>query len=130
MLAEVSPLCDAIVLRYPCTIEHAARSNILQEVDVPTFNTEECERIQKKNGKFFHPASMLCAGYNAGGKDSCKGDSGGPYFFNQTGTPVLHGLVSWGPDPCAVPNNPGVYARVSPHVEWIQKKIRELTKVE
>ncbi|XP_030242780.1 trypsin 3A1-like [Drosophila navojoa] len=60
---------------------------------------------------------MICAGYSEGGKGSCKGDSGGPMV---NGNGVLVGVVSWG-KPCALPNYPSVFARVSYVREWIRK---------
>ena len=41
---------------------------------------------------------MVCAGYRLGGKDSCKGDSGGPIMkLNLTsGHFVIIGIVSFG----------------------------------
>lgn len=59
--------------------------------------------------------NMFCAGYAEGGKDSCIGDSGGPFIINGT----LAGLVSWGPDACAQPNGYGVYTRVSNYAAWM-----------
>jgi secreted trypsin-like serine protease len=66
-------------------------------------------------------ANMLCAGgAPANTTDSCQGDSGGPLAVEaQTYGWTLIGVVSFG-NGCALPNVPGVYARVSQYVTWIQ----------
>uniref|UniRef100_A0A194AM83 Snake venom serine protease n=1 Tax=Agkistrodon piscivorus TaxID=8715 RepID=A0A194AM83_9SAUR len=58
----------------------------------------------------------LCAGILEGGKDSCKGDSGGPLICNGQ----FQGIVSWGGDPCAQPHVPGHYTKVFDYTDWIQ----------
>lgn len=60
--------------------------------------------------------TMLCAGYESGGRDSCFGDSGGPLV---TSSGLQMGVVSWGVE-CAAPNLPGVYGRVSAARNWIK----------
>jgi len=62
--------------------------------------------------------NMICA--KDPGQDSCQGDSGGPLFDSQTNK--LIGVVSWGFG-CALPEYPGVYARVSKRFDWIKNKI-------
>ncbi|XP_075972573.1 trypsin-1-like [Anticarsia gemmatalis] len=81
-------------------------SAVLRAVKVPVTNREEC----KKLGKPYDTVNenMFCAGYEEGGKDSCKGDSGGPVV--QNGKVV--GIVSFGRG-CALPKSPGVYAFIS-----------------
>uniref|UniRef100_A0A1W7RJW9 Snake venom serine protease n=1 Tax=Agkistrodon contortrix contortrix TaxID=8713 RepID=A0A1W7RJW9_AGKCO len=61
----------------------------------------------------------LCAGILEGGKDSCKGDSGGPLICNGQ----FQGIVSWGGDPCAQPREPGLYTKVFDYLHWIQSII-------
>lgn len=64
-------------------------TDILRKVNVPIVNQEKCME--------FYPAekitpSMICAGFESGGKDSCQGDSGGPLMDS---IPRLIGIVSW-----------------------------------
>uniref|UniRef100_A0A671SAX0 Transmembrane protease serine 9-like n=1 Tax=Sinocyclocheilus anshuiensis TaxID=1608454 RepID=A0A671SAX0_9TELE len=66
--------------------------------------------------------NMLCAGPLEGGKDSCQGDSGGPLVSKQGSVWVQSGVVSFG-NGCALPNLPGVYARVSKYQNWINEQM-------
>ncbi|GAB9475679.1 hypothetical protein Gpo141_00012764 [Globisporangium polare] len=70
---------------------------------------------------------MLCAG-GVTNKDSCQGDSGGPLIINKSGTDALVGVVSWG-EGCGETKKPGVYARVSGALKWIQSVVPDVTIV-
>nr|XP_057905608.1 serine protease 33-like [Doryrhamphus excisus] len=94
----------------------------LQEVSVPVVSNAACNAVYG-----IITSNMICAGLPEGGRDSCQGDSGGPMValsdsdFNQTRY-VQAGIVSFGQG-CALPDRPGVYARVSEYQQWILKRV-------
>jgi secreted trypsin-like serine protease len=96
------------------TSEAGSTSNVLMEVALPLISNASCSAAY--NGI---TDNMLCAGTPEGGKDSCQGDSGGPLVVpNPDGGWLQAGVVSFGRG-CARPGVPGVYARVSRYIDWI-----------
>ena len=61
---------------------------------------------------------MVCAGFSAGGRDACSGDSGGPLIVNG----VLAGVTSWGLG-CAQPHFYGVSISVGQLRTWIDSYV-------
>lgn len=92
----------------------------LQWVNVPLVSNSECST--KYQGVNRITDSMLCAGYNEGGKDSCQADSGGPLICSEGGKAILTGVVSYGIG-CGTPNFPGVYARVTAVMSWMKSNM-------
>jgi len=95
-------------------------ATVLQDVIVPAMTNDECKQYYGNEITDI----MLCAGFQEGEKDSCQGDSGGPLVRRKTNddgsfTDTHVGVVSWGYG-CAQANNPGVYARTSKRVDWIE----------
>ncbi|XP_069679774.1 venom protease-like isoform X2 [Periplaneta americana] len=69
------------------------------------------------------PDSMLCVGDLNGGKDTCKGDSGGPLHIRLKEPFCMFdvvGITSFG-SICGSRNSPAVYTRVSNYIPWIEK---------
>eukprot|EP01134_Creolimax_fragrantissima_P007221 CFRG7221T1 len=91
----------------------------LMAVSVPSLRLRTCLYVY---GWSMITSSNLCTYQN--GKDSCQGDSGGPVIQPgwdgriNSGTQV--GIVSWGHG-CARYGKPGVNARVSSYVDWIDQ---------
>merc|ERR1711962_288402 len=97
------------------TLESGGSSpSALQWVAVPTVTNQQCSQAYSGITD-----SMICAGFPEGGKDSCQGDSGGPFVCEDNGKAVLTGVVSFGIG-CALPNTPGVYARVTAVLDWVK----------
>ncbi|XP_055542910.1 trypsin-1-like [Wyeomyia smithii] len=91
----------------------------LRAATVPLYNQDKCNAVYREYGGV--TKSMICAGFDEGGKDSCQGDSGGPLVCDE----VLVGVVSWGKG-CAQAGYPGVYGRVSSAVDWITETMNEV----
>lgn len=88
-------------------------TRLLQKVDVPIIENNECERWHRTRGidlKIF--PEMMCAGYEDGLKDACVGDSGGPLVVKTASGPngsfrwTLAGITSAGFG-CAQSRQPG-----------------------
>ncbi|XP_019381522.1 PREDICTED: plasma kallikrein isoform X1 [Gavialis gangeticus] len=100
--------------------ERGPIKDILQKANIPLVSKEECQsRYQEHtiNNK------VICAGYKEGGKDACKGDSGGPLSCKHEEIWYLVGITSWG-EGCARPELPGVYTKVAEYADWILEKTR------
>lgn len=97
-------------------------ANILQEVELPIISNSDCN--QAFGGGITD--NMICAGYDAGGKDTCYGDSGGPLVVRDgAGGWKLAGITSFGPRDCATLY--GAYTRVSAFVDWIAAVIEPVS---
>merc|ERR1712200_118532 len=86
-------------------------AKVLMKVDVPVVSDDDC---RGSYGQSEIADSMICAGLDAGGKDSCQGDSGGPFMCGSQ----LSGVVSWGYG-CAEAGYPGVYTQTSYFISWL-----------
>ncbi|XP_033977198.1 plasminogen-like [Trematomus bernacchii] len=94
---------------------------ILKETGFPVIENKICNRPSYLNGRVND--HEMCAGNIEGGTDSCQGDSGGPLVCHSQNRYVLQGVTSWGLG-CANAMKPGVYARVSKFVDWIDTTIK------
>jgi len=97
-------------------------SSSQQKLEIPVLSSSQCT---KKFGKFVPEDNQICAGGELG-KDSCKGDSGGPLYYSQKtsgkNTWYLLGLVSFGSRQCGN-GKPGVYSRVESFMPWIRRNL-------
>jgi len=132
MRREVSPVClpapntqlppgsPVLVAGWGATSEGGLEADRLQEVTVEVTGQTKCRTLYKQMVGADIGEDILCAGLDEGGKDACQGDSGGPLVSDQgDGTFRLVGVVSAGLG-CARRNVPGLYAKVSNHMGWIE----------
>ncbi|XP_039112368.1 chymotrypsinogen B [Hyaena hyaena] len=86
----------------------------LQQAALPLLSNTDCKKFWGSKITDL----MVCAG--ASGVSSCMGDSGGPLVCQKDGAWTLVGIVSWGSSTCST-SMPGVYARVTKLMPWVQK---------
>ncbi|NXI02746.1 GRAA protein, partial [Pachycephala philippinensis] len=93
----------------------------LREVNITVISRQTCNDKKHYNGTPVITENMICAGAKRGGKDSCKGDSGGPLICNKK----MRGITSFGKsNKCGKPDSPGVYTRLTKrYLDWIRKTI-------
>ena len=65
---------------------------------------------------------LLCAGHPQGGRDACRGDSGGALLLQdlRTLTWTAVGVVSSGHG-CGRREFPGLYTRLASYLDWIEE---------
>ena len=109
--AEYDAGTTCTVSGWGTTSEGGSLAKVLMKVDVPVVSDDDC---RGSYGQSEIADSMICAGLDAGGKDSCQGDSGGPFMCGSQ----LSGVVSWGYG-CAEAGYPGVYTQTSYFISWL-----------
>ncbi|XP_054167391.1 trypsin-like [Oppia nitens] len=100
--------------------------NILQKVKLAIISNKECQQWYRSQGKpLTISGRQFCAGFFNGGRDSCRGDSGGPLLVRDAETNLYHliGIVSAGIG-CALPKLPGLYTRVDVYIHWINRYVK------
>ncbi|XP_058455964.1 CLIP domain-containing serine protease B15-like [Malaya genurostris] len=99
------------------------RSAVQLHVDLVGRNNEVCDEA-------FAIANIsladthICVGGEKG-KDSCKGDSGGPLMRLVHGVWYQVGVVSFGSRFCGSENFPGIYTNVAKYLNWIEDTVNE-----
>ncbi|XP_053661013.1 serine protease snake-like [Anopheles marshallii] len=121
-----SPTVDrtkALAIGFGSTEAYGVGSKELLKVTLDVFTTPACAVFFQRNRRV--PQGLLdthlCAGYLAGGRDACTGDSGGPLQIStndEACVAQIIGVTSFGIG-CGS-KTPGIYTRVSEYVSWIE----------
>lgn len=105
------------VTQLPLTESYADQ---LQTVQLPIVSNQACAGVMTST----ITGNMMCAGYTEGGKDSCRGDSGGPLITQKGAERIQVGIISFGSG-CAQPGKYGVYSRITNASQWINDFVPE-----
>ncbi|CAN9513725.1 unnamed protein product [Ophioblennius macclurei] len=104
--------------------EKRNKSPVLRYVHIGIYSRDTCGNtppVQGSSKTMTFSDNMFCAG--AEGKDSCSGDSGGPFVLPTlsvgNGPYYLAGIVSWGAN-CRLQMNTGYYTKVGNYIDWIK----------
>ncbi|KAL1377192.1 hypothetical protein pipiens_016439 [Culex pipiens pipiens] len=103
--------------------DDGTKSKQLMQVVLTGKPIQDCRRV-------FNPRKLsitdmqLCVGGEEG-KDSCRGDSGGPLMRQVRGVWYLVGVVSFGELQCGHKDHPSVYTNVAEYVDWIEDCVAE-----
>jgi len=106
--------------------------SILKKVEVPIVSRDKCVeslRSTRLGQKFILHESFICAGGEEG-KDTCKGDGGGPLMCpskDDSNYLVQVGIVAWGIN-CGLADIPAVYVNVAGFLDWINTEIETYYK--
>ncbi|XP_014271508.1 venom protease [Halyomorpha halys] len=107
------------VIGWGHTTNNGPKSDVLQQVQVPVVENENCTKAYKKM-QYSITGNQICAGKE--GKDSCQADSGGPLLLPDAERYYQIGIVSTGYK-CGEPDYPGVYTRITSYLDWINNNI-------
>jgi len=105
---------SATILGWGTTSSGGSPSRYLLTAMVPVTSDATCKTAYSN----YNSTSMVCAGFPAGGVDTCQDDSGGPLVAGGK----LIGATSWGSG-CALAGYPGVYARIASYYDLLTTQI-------
>uniref|UniRef100_A0A336MS33 CSON006215 protein n=1 Tax=Culicoides sonorensis TaxID=179676 RepID=A0A336MS33_CULSO len=95
-------------------------SEIKMKLKLKHVSHGDCQAKFEPYNTIISNETQVCAGGERG-KGTCGGDSGGPLMFFEAGKLHIVGIVSFGTEPCAEAEIPGVFVNVWPYMEWINQ---------
>lgn len=103
------------------------KSKVLLKALIRLYDVDVCRNNFRMK---IEEEQIFCAGDLIDGRDSCKGDSGGPMFqlapYIYDKRYIQYGVVSFGVTGCSTETKwPGVYTNVVTQMPWITHIIAE-----
>lgn len=111
---------NGFIVGWGATKFNGAGSSVLMQAQIPVWAEADCKKAYEQHLPI--SKAQLCAGDANSTKDSCQGDSGGPLLLPHESRYYVVGIVSSGKD-CATPGFPGIYTRVSSHLDWLRNEL-------
>ncbi|CAG4972143.1 unnamed protein product [Colias eurytheme] len=103
--------------------ETVSTSDVKFHVDLPYTDPNVCTKLYSIRSKPIIWDKQICAGGELG-KDSCKGDSGGPLMRADEKTFEVVGITSFGIKQCGNQGRPSVYTKVYAYIDWIRSEVK------
>ncbi|XP_064075960.1 serine protease snake-like [Vanessa tameamea] len=115
------------VTGWGATDAHSGKTDTLQKVALDKFSDEECGPLYSSKRvrnmpRGYESTTQTCYGDRVTGKDSSKGDSGGPAQISHPDLYCMYlvtAIVSHGKT-LGVAGHPGIYTRIAPYLSWIE----------
>ncbi|KAK7605147.1 hypothetical protein V9T40_007005 [Parthenolecanium corni] len=117
---------NALITGWGVTALGEERSDPLLKAKISFAADRECTATykgDKRLAKGYDPATMICAGDEFEGRDTCTGDSGGPLQVPIPDWTCMYsqvGITSFGKFICGQKNVSSIYTKVSSYIPWIQ----------
>ncbi|XP_041376269.1 proclotting enzyme-like [Gigantopelta aegis] len=93
-------------------------SSELRKVSLTMYDSQPCRTLFNEPTSIVSDGVMCASNGLLGGKDACRGDSGGPLMAVIDGRYWLYGLVSNGRD-CALVGQTGFYTKIEAYYDWL-----------
>lgn len=122
---DVSPGSRCWITGWGTLSAGGSQAQTLQQAEVSIISNSDCYRSFGYSSSQID-SSMTCAQGRSGSiiRDACQGDSGGPLVCQSgAGEWQIHGATSWGRG-CAGSDYPGIWAKVSKEISWIDGIMR------
>ncbi|CAL4066175.1 unnamed protein product, partial [Meganyctiphanes norvegica] len=104
-------------------VDSGTTATVLQQAQLDIQELDFCRKHQRD---YPDSSMIICAGDGKDGKDSCRGDSGGPLMlsdnFEQKWFAV--GVTSFGNTICGASGSQGIYTSVYHYINWIQANMK------
>ncbi|XP_039432141.2 venom protease-like [Culex pipiens pallens] len=106
------------------TTETGSLSRYKMCANLVTISVQKCKTELRRTRSKVNENHICAKSFDSSKQDACRGDSGGPMMVSLDGNWYLIGVVDFG-YVCGRTTLPGVYARVTSYMDWIEDNLEE-----